>query len=194
MSGCDRELQVLKEHLQNHCPCESVEPPKIKKVSWWEKFNYQKWGLAALAVIVGAFVFTGFLKMKGKQDTEVADAHSTVLTMPYPQPSSDDVWEKQRVNLLEKQNEDYHRLEANVKTLDTKIDDSQKAMQVRLEEGLQLLQDRQVLMRIVDTHNVHALRTGNYIFIRSDWTINRMPDNVQLSEDMKQFVVKFVKP
>ena len=57
--------------------------------------------------------------------------------------------------------------------------------------------DRQRLMSILWNHNTMVIKTGGYttdlILINGDWTIDRLPWLVSLTNDDRNFLIKFLK-
>jgi len=57
--------------------------------------------------------------------------------------------------------------------------------------------DRVTLLAIINNHNLIVLQQNlprnELIFLNEDWTINRLPDHVTLTEKNEEFVKKFVR-
>lgn len=78
----------------------------------------------------------------------------------------------------------------------TDFDELRKA-QVKIWERTKWNTDIITLMSIVDNHNLAVSRNGypksHYIYLNTDWTIDRIPDHVNLSAEDRAFLEKFVK-
>ena len=53
------------------------------------------------------------------------------------------------------------------------------------------------LCSIVDNHNLAVSQNGypksHYIYLNSDWTIDRLPEHVELNSDTREFLRKYVR-
>lgn len=75
--------------------------------------------------------------------------------------------------------------------------DQIREAQTKIWERTKWNTDIITLMSIVENHNLAVSQNGypksHYIYINSDWTIDRIPQYVQLSERDRQFLEKYVK-
>jgi hypothetical protein len=53
------------------------------------------------------------------------------------------------------------------------------------------------LMADINNHNLYVsqanLSRDNYIYLNSDWTINRIPDHIQLDQQSREFLERHIK-
>lgn len=75
--------------------------------------------------------------------------------------------------------------------------DQLRTTQEKIWERTKWNSDIITLMSIVDNHNLAVSQNGypksHYIYLNEDWTINRLPDYVQLDPETKAFLQKFVR-
>jgi len=76
--------------------------------------------------------------------------------------------------------------------------DQMREAQVKIWERTKWNTDVMTLMSIVDNHNLAVAQNNHpkshYIYLNTDWTIDRIPQHVNLSAEDRAFLQKYVKP
>lgn len=78
-----------------------------------------------------------------------------------------------------------------------KLQEDQETLWIVLEEKQKTFQDRQTLMGILINNNFAAIKDGyeeDVVFLNGDWTINKMPTRLTLTDSDRKFLERFIKP
>jgi len=144
--------------------------------------------LVLLIILGGAMLFAYDSKSGGRFQSWLSSlgSKSNDNSMPIEQPSSIE----QPIN----HDAEIAALRADIQRLDS----DNKVKLDKLTTKVQWNSDRLTLMGILLNENFMIVRNnysrGHLIFFNRDWTLDQMPRYLELSDDDKEYLKKFVKP